>query len=131
MIVVDSSAVLEVLVGDTPDTALVSRLAGSELHAPHLIDVEVLHALRVLMTRRVAAIDRIEAARQEFSMLAITRYPHTPLRERIWQLRDNLSAYDAAYVALAEALTMPLVTSDKPIARAAGPRAVVEVFDRS
>ena len=128
MTVVDTSAVLAVLVGDTPDAALVSRIAGSELHAPHLIDVEVLHALRVLLTRRAASIDKIEAARQQFGLLAMTRYPHTPLRERMWELRNNLSAYDAAYVALAEALTMPLITSDERIARAAGPRTVIDVY---
>ena len=131
MIIVDTSAIVETLAGSAPDAALVHRLATDDLHAPHLLDVEVLHTLRVLITRRAATADKIEAARHAFEHLALTRYPHTPLRTRIWELRNNLSAYDATFVALAEELSAPLVTTDGRIAEATGLRATVEVYDRT
>lgn len=131
MIVVDASALLESVVGDQPDPELVMRLASDELHAPHLVDVEILHALRVLVTRNSASARRVEAARTDFFGLDITRYPHVPLANRMWELRRNLSAYDATYVALAEALEVPLVTTDERISRAPRLGAVIEVYQRA
>lgn len=98
------------------------------LHVPHLFDVEVLHVLRrhsfggnLSEARGRLALDRLSNTR-------LVRYPHTSLTKRIWDLRNNLTAYDAAYVALAEALDAPLITSDARLARAPVVRAVVEVY---
>lgn len=131
MIVADASALVEVLAGHQPSGDLVVRLASDELHVPHLIDVEVLHALRVLTTRRAVRSDVADQAMRSFGELELTRYSQAPLRSRMWELRGNLSAYDAAYVALAEALDSPLVTTDGRIASIAGLGTRVEVFERS
>lgn len=131
MIVVDASALLESVLADQPDPGLIVRLAGHDLHAPHLVDVEALHALRVLNTRRAVLAHRVESARADFFALDITRYPHVPLADRVWELRANLSAYDATYVALAEVLDVPLVTTDARIAGAPSLRTDVEVFGRT
>lgn len=126
MIVVDTSAVLAALVARPVEPALLARLAGdADLHAPHLLDVELLHALRRLVASRALTLDRAEDARRDFADLAIVRYPHHPLADRIWELRGTLSAYDAVFIALAEALAVPLITCDGRLARAA--QALVEV----
>ncbi len=114
MIVVDASAILEVLFG-TPDGARVAErlfTPGETLHAPHLLDLEVAQVLR-----RYALAGELDSARglealDDLADLPLTRYPHDLLLPRIWELRRNLTAYDAAYVALAEALAAPLVTRD-------------------
>lgn len=127
MIVVDASAVIEVLVGE-PNETLAARLAEEAvLHAPHLLDTEVLHVLRRVEQRGDLTLERAAWARDMFDELAIDRYPHQPLNERVWELRPAVSAYDATYVALAEALEATLVTTDGRLARAAGVRATVEV----
>lgn len=129
MLVVDTSAVVETLAGRAPAGELVRRLAeDGDLHAPHLLDVEVLHVLRRLT--RVGALneDRAHDARSDFAELAIVRYPHEPLADRVWELRENLTAYDAVFVALAEALGAPLVTCDARLASASGVRAGIELF---
>ncbi|HLI61450.1 MAG TPA: type II toxin-antitoxin system VapC family toxin [Solirubrobacteraceae bacterium] len=121
MLVVDTSAVLAALADAAPDPALVARLADdSDLHAPHLIDVEILHALRALVRSGQLSADRAQDVRTDFDELAITRYGHQPLADRIWKLRDNLSACDAAFVALAEALGVALITCDSRLVRAPG-----------
>lgn len=128
MVVVDTSAVLDSLAADRPEPDLAQRLAtAGEWHAPHLLDVEVLHALRGLVRGRKITLDRAQDARTDFAALAIVRYPIVGLADRIWKLRDTLTAYDAAYVALAETLGCPLVTCDKGIA-GAGHRAKVEYY---
>lgn len=127
MIVVDASALLEVLVG-RPDPALPVRLAEADvLHAPHLLDTEVLHALRRLVGSGRLALAEAEDARRHLAALAIDRYPHHPLTDRVWSLRGNLSAYDATYVALAAELGATLVTADARLAAATGLPAPVEL----
>lgn len=128
MIVVDASAVLDVIGGDPFAAPLIQRMAGQPWHAPHLIDVEVLHALRRLAMLHPSKAEHVEATRVEFLALTITRYSHVGLRERIWELRSAMTAYDAAYIALAEALDSPLVTTDARLGRAPGSRCTVEVF---
>jgi predicted nucleic acid-binding protein len=121
--------VLASLVARRPNAALGARLASDgDLHAPHLIDVELVHALRRLVYRGELAGDRAQAARQDFGDLPIGRYPHVALVDRMWELRDDLTAYDAPFIALSEALGVPLVTTDARLARAPGHRAEVERF---
>ena len=129
MIVIDASALVELLLR-TPATASVrERLSSSvqTLHAPHLIDIEVTHVLR-----RYAATGQIEPARGRTALndlfdFPLYRNPHDVLLPRIWELRHNLTAYDAAYVALAEALEATLLTRDRRLAAASGHRARVEL----
>lgn len=132
MLVVDTSAVVEVIAGRTPPEHLVARLAtDGDLHGPHLIDVEVLHVLRRLAQSGDLSDDRAHDARADFADLVVLRYPHAPLADRAWELRDNLTAYDAMFVALAEALDAPLVTCDAKLAAAPGHGARVELFEIS
>ncbi|MCO8126028.1 type II toxin-antitoxin system VapC family toxin [Acidimicrobiia bacterium EGI L10123] len=127
MIVLDASAAIEVLIGE-PNETLAARLAGEAvLHAPHLLDTEVLHVLRRLEQQGSLTGDRVDGARRLFELLEIDRYPHVPLSARVWELRPVLSAHDATYVALAEALDATLVTTDRRIAGASGLHAQVEV----
>lgn len=129
MLVLDASAALEALIGRAPDAALVRLLAADgDLHAPHLFDLEVLHALRRLVAAGELTADRAEDARGDIRELTVVRYPHEPLAERIWQLRHTVTVYDAAYVALAEALDVPLATCDARLARAPGHHARIELF---
>jgi predicted nucleic acid-binding protein len=108
---------------------LLARMEESEtLHAPHLIDVEFLHALRGLVAGRVVSMAEADAARISFAELPVARYPHHPMSDRIWELRHNVTAYDATYVALAEALDLPLVTCDGRLARSKGHGARIELF---
>ena len=129
MIVVDASAVLEVLLGTPSAGALMGRLfdPSQTLHAPHLLDVEVAQVVR-----RYAAAGEIDGERGRMALadladFPLRRYPHDLLLPRIWALRDNLTAYDAAYVALAEALDAPLLTRDKRLAAAPGHTARIEL----
>jgi predicted nucleic acid-binding protein len=129
MLVVDTSAVLAALASRPPDPALVKRLADDgDLHAPHLIDIEILNALRGLVRGGQLSEDRAQDVRTDLEDLAITRYGHQPLADRVWALRDNLTADDAAFVALADALEVALVTCDARLANASGVTA--ELFAR-
>jgi predicted nucleic acid-binding protein len=129
MLVVDTSAVLASLAERTPDAELIQRLADDgDLHAPHLIDIEILQALRGLVRGEKLSADRAEDVRTDVAELAITRYGHEPLADRIWALRENLTAYDAAFVALSEALEVPLITCDARLA--AAPGIVVDLYPR-
>jgi len=129
VLVVDTSAVVAALVGRPPDRRLTDRLgADGDLHVPHLLDVELLHALRRLVRTGQLSEERAADARADFAELAVVRYGQQPLADRAWELRDNLTAYDATFVALAEALAVPLVTCDARLSRAPGHRAAVELF---
>jgi predicted nucleic acid-binding protein len=129
VLVVDTSAVLEALAARDPAPGLVERLAeDGDLHAPHLIDTEILHALRRLTIGTLIGDDRAADARRDFAELTLVRYPHQPLSDRVWQLRHNLTAYDATFVALAEALDAPLVTCDARLASAPAHTARIELF---
>lgn len=129
MIVLDASALLEVLLRMPAAAAVEKRLfePGESLHAPHLIDVEVAQVLRRFATAGHIDGERGRMALEDLAALPLQRYPHGMLMPRVWALRHNLTAYDAAYVALAEALDAPLLTRDGRIAKAAGHRARVEV----
>lgn len=130
MIVLDASAVVEILL-QTADGAPVSeRLLTSDvpLHAPYLIDIEVSQALRRFVARGEVAPGRAFKAIEAFPDLPMERHSHLILLPRVWQLKENLSSYDATYVALAEALDATLLTRDGRIARAPGHSARIEVF---
>ena len=130
MIVVDASAMVELLLqtglGARVETRLFSE--GEELHAPHLIDLEVLQALRRFV--RTGDLDAVRAqqALDDLADMDVHRHGHVDLTGRIWELRENFTAYDAVYIALAEALGAPLLTCDRPMAAAPGHRARVEAI---
>ena len=131
MLVLDASAALAAFLGTGVNSASIRvriEAPGESLHAPHLLDVEMLHALRGLVLRGDVSRARSEEVREDFASLRWSRYSHVAFLDRIWELKDNLTAYDAAYVALAEALNAPLVTTDARLARAPGIRAEVEVY---
>ena len=129
MIVLDASVVLEVLLRMPAGIAVEERLFEPEetLHAPHLLDVEVAQVLRRYALAGEVAAERCRAALDDLAGLPLTRYPHDFLMSRVWDLRANLSAYDAVYVALAEALDAPLLTRDQRLANAPGHGARVEM----
>jgi predicted nucleic acid-binding protein len=130
VLVVDTSAVLEALVATDPARGLVDRLArDGDLHVPHLIDIELLHVLRRLNALGELSDERAAAARADYRDLALVRYPHGALSDRIWELRHNLTAYDAAFVTLAEFLEAPLITCDGRLEAAAGHIARIELFN--
>ncbi len=130
MIVVDTSAVIGALAGAPRIPGLASRPeADGDLHVPHLIDVEIVHALRRLVRLGSMSDDRAADLRSDFADLSIVRYPHQPLADRMWDLRHDVLAYDAAFLALAEALGAPLVTCDAHLARAGRQVADIELFD--
>jgi predicted nucleic acid-binding protein len=129
VIVVDASALLEALLRTPAAKAVERRLFAPRetLHAPHLLDVEVAQVIR-----RYAASGEIDSARGRAALadlmdFPLRRYPHEFLLPRVWDLRNNLTAYDAVYVALAEALGAPLLTRDQRLAAAAGHHAKVEL----
>lgn len=130
MIVADASAVLEVLLNTRVGPRVADRLfaTGETLHAPHLLDLEVVQVLR-----RYAAAGDLDPQRglqvlEDLVDFPLTRYPHDIFLSRIWELRDNFTAYDAAYIALAEALAVPLITRDAALASAAGHTARIELI---
>ena len=129
MIVLDASVVVELLLRTPNARRIEDRLfgAGDALHAPHLLDVEVTQVLRRYERVGDLTAPRAVQALGVLTAMPVFRHPHAALVPRIWALRANLTAYDAAYVALAEGLEATLVTLDVRLARAAGHRARVEV----
>lgn len=130
MIVVDASAVLELLLASSLGARIARRLfaPGETLHAPQVLDLEVAQVLRRFVRSRELSAQRGAEALLDLLDLPLTRYPHEPLMGRVWELRENVTAYDAAYLALAEALAAPLVTRDARLASAPGHSARVEVL---
>lgn len=128
MPVIDTAAIVDVLLADDPKPLLEERVSGGDLHAPHLIDVEFLHVVRRFVAIGRITVDRARWGRSDFADLRIVRYPHGPLLDRMWELRHGLTAYDAAYVALSEALDVPLVTTDGRLAASGGHAATIELF---
>ncbi len=128
MIVLDASTVVEVLLGTEVGSGLEARLRapGESLHGPALVDLEVAQVLRRLAAAGDMSARRGREAVQDLLDLPIRRYPHLPFVQRIWELRANLTAYDAAYVALAEELGAPLLTRDARLAKTTQHRAKIE-----
>lgn len=125
--VVDASAAVSALLHDGHARR---QIMGSQLAAPHLIDAEVLQTLRKLLRRKLLTLSDAERAMRRWTRLGIDRYPTTGLSSRIWSLRDNISAYDASYVALAEALNCLLITADSRLSTAPGPMCSITVVTR-
>ncbi|HME08007.1 MAG TPA: type II toxin-antitoxin system VapC family toxin [Bryobacteraceae bacterium] len=128
MIVLDASAVVELLANGPLSTWLRRDLAAcqDELIVPHLLDIEVASALRRLVASQRVDSLRIKQVLRQLVELPAERYPHGPLLGRIWELRHNFTAYDAVYIALAEAADAVLYTCDGKLA--IGHRARVMVF---
>lgn len=126
-VVVDASVVIDIVSGSDADT-LRTRITTSRLAAPDLLPFEVANALRGLRLGRVLSADQSALDLDTFARLGVTLWPWSALATRAWQLTNNLSAYDASYVALAEMLDAPLLTRDARIARSPGTRCRVEVF---
>jgi predicted nucleic acid-binding protein len=122
VIVLDASALIELLL-DTPTGQLVAaRIADPTegLHVPHLVDIEVVQALRRYVREGDLEAAAAELALDDLRALDLQRHAHEPLLERVWELRKNLTAYDAVYVALAEVLDGVVLTCDRPLSQAPG-----------
>ena len=130
MIVLDASAAVDWLLQTPAGQRIENRIYSQNetLHTPHLLDLEVIQVLRRLAQQGVVPVHRADDAVRDLLDLRITRYPHLVLLPRIWQLRNNFSAYDAAYIVLAEKLGAPLVTRDGRLASASGHAAPIELF---
>jgi predicted nucleic acid-binding protein len=133
MLVVDASAVAELLLARPAGDAVARALRDHDfdLHAPHLLDVELLSVLRRVVAAGDATAERAGEAVADLLDLPIERYGHHILAPRIWELRENFSAYDATYVALAESVAddgASLVTADARMARAASAHTSVDVI---
>ena len=130
MIVLDASAAVDWLLQTSEGQNIEKRIysRNETLHAPHLFDLEVTQVLRRLASQGMVSAHRADEAVRDLLDLRITRYPHLVLLTRIWQLRHIFSAYDAAYIVLAEKLGAALVTRDARLASASGHAASVELF---
>jgi predicted nucleic acid-binding protein len=130
MIVLDASAAVDWLLQTSAGQHIEKRIysRNETLHAPHLLDLEVTQVLRRLASQGVISAHRADEAVRDLLDLRITRYPHLMLLPRVWKLRHNFSAYDAAYIVLAEKLGAALVTRDARLASASGHAAPVELF---
>lgn len=124
MIVLDASAAVDWLLQTQPGKQIEERIysRNESLHSPHLLDLEVAQTLRRLVRDADISATRADQALQDLLDLRVTRYPHYVLLPRIWQLRQNVTAYEAAYVALAEKLGAPLITRDTRLSSAPTPR---------
>ncbi len=129
MIVLDASAVVELLLGLPKAAFVAERIADPDvsLHAPHLLGVETTQVVRRYVRSNAVSARRGAEALTDLVDLDVVRHEHEPLLPRVWELRDSVTAYDAAYLALAEVLDAPLLTLDARLARSSGHRAVVEL----
>ncbi len=129
MIVIDASAAIELLLNTRSAARIAERVfaADESLHAPHLIDLEVLQVLRRYLLAKELTAARAQQAMEDLNDLVLHRYAHSDLAPRIWALRNSLTAYDAAYVSLAEALNAKLITRDVKLGNSHGHRARIEV----
>jgi predicted nucleic acid-binding protein len=132
LIVIDASALLEMLLRTDRADRLIERAfeESEQMHAPQLLDIEITQVLRRLVRQKEITSSRAQQALDDLANLLIERHEHQALVPRIWQLRDSLSAYDGAYVALAEALAAPLLTCDAKLSGAHGHRARIELVPR-
>jgi predicted nucleic acid-binding protein len=129
VLVVDASVLAVALADDGADgDAARARLRGESLVAPELLDLEVVSVLRGQMISGSLDARRADLALDDLSAIPLKRAPHLPLLQRCWELRENLTTYDASYVALAEALDVVLLTGDRRLARAPGARCQIEVL---
>jgi predicted nucleic acid-binding protein len=130
MLVVDASALTELVLRRPAAARIRTHLIQHEMHAPHLLDIEVISAVRRLLSHGRVTERRASAAVSAFLNLRVDRYPHSILGRRVWDLRENFSPYDAIYLALAEKLSdgVPLLTVDARFARAARAHTDVEVL---
>ncbi|MGH3438965.1 MAG: type II toxin-antitoxin system VapC family toxin [Sciscionella sp.] len=127
-IIVDNSALIEVVTGAQPHPALLRQLMLARAAAPELLDAEALSVIRRMARSRVLSTDRAKTALLQIQQAPLLRLPHRPLLERAWELRHSISAYDALYVALAEQLDVPLVTCDAKLASSNGHHAEIELY---
>jgi len=129
-LVLDASAAVDYLLAFGAFERIAERIAvrSETLHAPHVLDLEVTQALWRLTSRGTIAASRTQDALEDYAGLRIRRYPHGWMLPRIWQLRENVTAFDAAYIALSEALDAPLLTSDGALARSSGHAAAIELY---
>ena len=129
MIVLDASAAIEMLLNSPAGVRLATRLGSSDegIHVPHLVDLEIGQTLRKYVISRVFDVHTAASALDHWLSLDVERYPHNVLLGRVWQLRANVSAYDAVYIALAEALGTRLVTTDRRLARVPGLQGLVDL----
>ena len=130
MIVLDASAVVELLLNTDGGSLVRERISNpsESLHAPHLLSVEVTQVLRRYVAARSIGAEIAAAALEDLAALDIARYAHEPFLDRVWELRDNVTAYDAVYLALAEVLDSPLLTFDGRLAAAPCHFATVDVI---
>ncbi len=128
MIVADASVIVLALLNDGGARRALTQ--GEAVAVPHLADAEIAHALRGQVRRGHVDAATAEALLRRWTHLGVRRFPVFGLLSRVWELRENLTAYDAAYVALAEALRVSLVTADARLARAPGPECPVTVVHR-
>ena len=129
MIVLDASAAIEWLLQSPAGIKIDKRIfsVSESLHVPHLLDIEVAQVLRRYVREKIIPAQRGREALEDLDGLPLSRYPHDFLITRVWELRSTLTAYDAVYVALAEALDAPLLTCDRRLASASGHSADVEI----
>lgn len=132
MIVLDASAAVDMILKiESKATRVRDRIETSDgdFHVPHLFEIEVLSSLRRLSLSGDLSKNRASEALEDLADMRLIRYPHTSFIERIWELKDNVTAYDTSYIALAETLDAPLITTDGPLARSSGHRASIELFE--
>jgi predicted nucleic acid-binding protein len=129
VIVADASILVTALGDDGPDGDRVrARLRGERVNAPEIVDLEIASVLRRQVRSGEMDLRRASLALTDLAAMPLRRASHKPLLARCWELRDNITPYDAAYVALAEAIEAILLTGDERLARAPGPRCRVEVL---